>query len=492
MPITITRDMPKLSQRDLVGRIRPFATKIAFFQQWGYEPHYYQLLMHTATNPETNRLARFRTLAAGRRGGKTLSAAEEVAYYLEFPVEFHMDYHGENSDRPLWAYALTENYKRIKPAYRTFKETLIKHGLKIGRDVKERIGELSFEFPDGTLIEFRSADEPDSLRGAGLDILWMDEAAFIRSDDAYKVVRPALADKRGMVINTTTPDRQNWFYDRFWTGAALKNPDHFRVSYWSLDNPVFSREEWLAEKADTHPMIFAQEYMASFDVMRGLALSPDWLHYYDEDTMPKGLEKYIGVDPAISQNLDADRFVISCIGLDKSTGLTYLIDQWAGHLPFPEQIEMINEWYQFHQPILIGVESVAYQAALAQQVARLDDIVPIVDIVAKGKKFERILSMSPLFKAARVKIRKSHRDFITEWINYEPSLKAPADDCLDSVEIALRVAGVLLTPIEEVEEVGNDFLEKTMTSQQAADRRFQRLRKTRGQLSMEQEFDQAL
>jgi hypothetical protein len=35
-------------------------------------------------------------------------------------------------------------------------------------------------------------------------------------------------------------------------------------------------------------------------------------------------------------------------------------------------------------------------------------------------------------------------DFIDEWLNYDSSIKNPKDDCLDSVEIALRLAGALL------------------------------------------------
>jgi len=494
MTATVTRDDPQLSPEQLLQRLLPFATKIAFFRQQGYQPHYYQMLFHTATNPETGRLARFRSLAAGRRGGKTISAAEEVAYYMEFPSEFHMHVHGKESDRSLHVYALTENYKRLLPAYRAFKDALIKHGLVFGRDVKERIADKTFEFANGSLIEFRSADEPDSLRGAGLDILWMDEAAFIRNDSAYRVVRPALADKQGIVINTTTPDRQNWFYERFWKGKALTNPAHFRVSYWSLDNPWFPVEEWEAEKEDTHPMIFAQEYMASFDAMQGRALSPDWLHYYDEETMPTGLEKYIGVDPAISQNEDADRFAITCIGVDPVTRIAYIIEQWAGHLPFPDQVDLIDEWWGRYQPEGIGVESVAYQAALAQQIVRLDEFTPIQDIPAKGKKHERILGMSPLFKKARILLRKAHVDFITEWIGYDPKDKAPADDCLDSVEIALRTAGILLTPEQPVEEILSEALIRTLTSQQAMDARYERMRKTRGGGSPEQwaEFDSAI
>jgi predicted phage terminase large subunit-like protein len=347
--------------------------------------------------------------------------------------------------------------------------------------VKERIADKTFEFANGSLIEFRSADEPDSLRGAGLDILWMDEAAFIRSDDAYRVVRPAMADKQGIVINTTTPDRQNWFFDRFWSGKALDNPRHFRVSYWSLDNPHFPVDEWEEERADTHPMIFAQEYMASFDAMKGNSLAAEWLHYYsDEDIDGLDLEKYIGIDPAISQNPKADRFVLSVIGVHRRSGQVFLLDQYADHIPFPEQVETINRYWLENQPCMgVGVETVAYQAALAQQVLRLDDFIPILPMEARGKKFERILSMSPLFRAKRVLIRRSHTDFIQEWLDYDVEEKHPHDDCLDSVEIALRTAGVLLTPpIEREEPVDNNVLVRTMSSQEAADRRYQRLRET--------------
>ena len=52
--------------------------------------------------------------------------------------------------------------------------------------------------------------------------------------------------------------------------------------------------------------------------------------------------------------------------------------------------------------------------------------------------------MSPLFRIGKVRIKKDHADFIQEWVDYDSSLRAPKDDCLDSMEIALRTAGALL------------------------------------------------
>jgi len=88
-----------------------------------------------------------------------------------------------------------------------------------------------------------------------------------------------------------------------------------------------------------------------------------------------------------------------------------------------------------------------------QQTERLQTMPPVVPMFAKGKKWERILAMSPLFRIGKVRIRKDHADFIQEWVDYDSSLRTPKDDCLDSMEITLRTAGALLgelaPPIDE-------------------------------------------
>ena len=57
---------------------------------------------------------------------------------------------------------------------------------------------------------------------------------------------------------------------------------------------------------------------------------------------------------------------------------------------------------------------------------------------------EWVLADRPLFRIGKVRIKREHRDFIDEWINYDASLSRPKDVCLDSVEIALRCAGALI------------------------------------------------
>jgi len=439
---------PKLTRKELGDRALTFPGKIGWFVANGYLPHYFQMLFHTDRND--GHLTRFRHLVAGRRGGKTLSAAWEVLFYCMFPEQFHMDTRGVKDNSPLWVWATSKDYKVLRPALLTMRKVITEAGLVIGKDVKENRGAMTFEFPNGSLLEFKSSDDPQSLRGAGLDILWMDEAAFIRSVEPWQVMRPALSDKQGLLITTTTPDGKNWFYDEFWNKDALADSAQGRVEYRSIDNPYFPKREWEYTKQRYHPLLFAQEYMASFDSMAGRDLAGDWLKYYTHDDLPREsdgqMEKmrfYIGVDPAVSMSGRGDRFVISVVAVSKANQV-FLIEQYANRIPFAEQLEKIQEYHIRFRPDIIGIESNAYQAALVQQAERLPSMPPIVPIFAKGKKFERIMAMSPLFRIGKIRIKAEHKDFIDEWINYDASLSAPKDDCLDSVEIALRCAGALI------------------------------------------------
>ena len=438
--------------------VEALPVKFWWFLSKGYSPHVWQSAFHGARTGDT--LTRFRHLVAGRRGGKTMSAAWEVLFYCLHPEQFHLDAHGVDKHRPLWVWVLAKDYKVGRPSLITLLEVMGQAGLVKDRDYKYNKTERIIEFNNDTLLEFKTADDPQSLRGAGLDILWIDEAAFIPTEDAYQVVRPALSDREGLVITTTTPKGKNWFHGEFWSEQAKLDPNQFRVEYTSIDNPYFPQVEWEYARMTYHPLMFKQEYLGSFDALAGVELSADWLKYYvfgkeaalpDPDDIrlfPRNgtldLRTYIGVDPAISLSDKADRFAMALIGVKKDGSQAFLLDLFADRIPFPDQLLKIQEWHLKYRPDLIGIESNAYQRALAQQAMRLPGMPPIVPVISRGKKEERILSMAPLFKIGRIRINRKHRDFIDEWVSYDSTLKNPKDDTLDAVEIALGVAGVIL------------------------------------------------
>ena len=443
---------PPLEQTELAGTVAPYVKKLRWFLDNGYAPHYYQTLFHVMSDPTTGRLCRFRQLVAGRRGGKTKSAAEEVNYYIENPAEYWADFHGLVSDEPIHTWVLSKDNVVGRAALLMFRAVLRR--TKAGDRYNENRAEKFFEHTNGGLLEFKTAKDPESLRGMGLHILWLDEAAFIPNRRAYEVASPSLDDAEGVVIGTTTPAGKNWYYTEFFGDKASvtrEAPEMGSVEYRSIDNEHFKQRVWDYRKRTVHPLLFKQEYEASFDSMVGRELPGLWLtsHFYDqedlhdEDGNAIHLRRYLGVDPAISLNDTADFFAMMLGGVDQF-GRTYLLKEFRGRLPFGEQIDVIAEWHERHRPQLIGVESQAYQAALAQQVMRLPGLPPVIPMFAQGKKAERILSMSPLFKIGRVRCHRNLSGFIDEWLNYDSRQPNPNDDLLDATEIMLRTAGALL------------------------------------------------
>lgn len=434
-----------------VELIQRYPHKINWFLERGYSPHFYQLWFHTAQN-DVGLLARWRSLVAGRRGGKTMSAAWEMAYYMANPEQWWIDVHGETSKEKPWWWFLGANHNIGTPALLMFRDVMRESGLVPNRDYKENRNEKYFEFRAGGRIDFRSAEHPTSLVGAGLNGIWVDEAAKIPTEEAWLIVRPTLSDKRGIGIFTTTPEGKNWFYNHFHGPNVYDDPNIARVEYRSIDNTYFRTEEWEDQLKKYPPLAFKREYMASFDAFAGRDLQGDWLHYYTWDDLPlvneqKGhynLDYYIGVDPAISIATGADHFAMAVIGVTKPYGnQAYLIDIIKVHKKFAEQLDLINDYNIKWQPQLISIEQTAYQQALVQQAERLESFPNIQGIKAYGKKVERIISMSPAFRVGKVLVREDQKAFIDEWLDYDTENKNANDDALDAVEIALRSAGIL-------------------------------------------------
>jgi phage terminase large subunit-like protein len=68
-----------------------------------------------------------------------------------------------------------------------------------------------------SIIEFRSADNPDSLRGEGVHAAVVDEAGYW-SRDSYISIWTTLTRTRGKLRVISTPKGRNWFYEEWMKG----------------------------------------------------------------------------------------------------------------------------------------------------------------------------------------------------------------------------------------------------------------------------------
>lgn len=109
----------------------------------------------------------------------------------------------------------------IAPTYRMLQDATLQTFLEIAREadlIEEwRRSDMLMRLRNGTEILFRSADEPDKLRGPNLGWFWLDEAAMMPELVFDLMIgRLRLAPGRGWV--TTTPKGMNWLYSLFGKG----------------------------------------------------------------------------------------------------------------------------------------------------------------------------------------------------------------------------------------------------------------------------------
>jgi hypothetical protein len=204
--------------------------------------------------------------------------------------------------------------------------------------------------PNGGEIQVRSADNPNSLRGEGLDFVVMDECAYISEDAWQEALRPALSDRLGKAMFISTPAGRNWFW-RMW--QTCESPDHADWRGWQLptsDNPYIDAGEIAAARQSLPERVFRQEYLAEFiddggGVFRGvMAVSTGAV------TEPIDGPRYImGIDWAFSN----DYTVVSVF--DPVTRRQVYLDRYNG-ADYTLQRQRIESLCHRYQPVSIIAE----------------------------------------------------------------------------------------------------------------------------------------
>jgi predicted phage terminase large subunit-like protein len=240
---------------------------------------------------------------------------------------------------------------------------------------------INFNLSGGEFV-FKSSDRPDSLRGEGLDLLVMDEAAFHKKNVWSEILRPALADRKGSAIFISTPNPKKngmWFEQMFKDGqnSQIKNMKSWQLS--SYLNPYLDPEEIDQIREVTPDSIFRREYLAQFVSDDTARIARESIQYIDIDELKdnKNLAIAIGADLAISEKTTADYTAIACVARDLKTGNVYVLDIYRDRLSFARQKDLIKGFAdKWNRPdlgwpeIVIGIENVNYQAALVQEVSR--------------------------------------------------------------------------------------------------------------------------
>lgn len=186
---------------------------------------------------------RFRVLSAGRRWGKSMLG---VALCVETAVK---------GGRAWWvapSYPISAvGWREIKALARQIPGVTIRESDRI------------IETPSGGSVQVRSADNPDSLRGEGLNFCVLDECAFMREEAWTEALRPALSDRRGRALFISTPKGRNWLW-RIWMRGQGDDAEWKSWQFPTASNPYIAGSEIEAARHSLPQRIFEQEYLASF------------------------------------------------------------------------------------------------------------------------------------------------------------------------------------------------------------------------------------
>jgi hypothetical protein len=188
---------------------------------------------------------RFKVVACGRRWGKTELGKALIAQAVQ---------------EGKWAWWLAPTYKMSAHVWRDLRYLLRAHDPKLSIAQADRRIELS----GGGGLEVRSTHNPDLLRGAGLDYVVMDEAAFMPDDVWAQVVRPMLMTTQGSALFISSPHGTNWFWRAFQLGQDPAEPAWGAFHYTSQDNPLIPAEEFAAIQRTTPERVWREEYLAEF------------------------------------------------------------------------------------------------------------------------------------------------------------------------------------------------------------------------------------
>lgn len=220
--------------------------KFGLFRDLGYEPHPGQVAVHKSEAPR-------RVLACGVRWGKSLCCAAEGLAAAMQPCSRSMG----------WVVAPT--YELADKVYREIVILVAEHLPHRIITLRESDRRLVVRNLGGGVSEIRakSADNPTSLLGEGLDWLIVDEAARLKPLIWQSHLSQRLIDKKGWALLISTPKGKGWLYDLFMRGKRGDSAyESWNCPSW--DNPHLDRQLIEAERELLPERVFQQEFGGKF------------------------------------------------------------------------------------------------------------------------------------------------------------------------------------------------------------------------------------
>lgn len=193
------------------------------------------------------------------------------------------------------------------PTYRMMQDATIRTFRQVNDELIANYNKSDSEIrlKNGAEILFRSADDPDRLRGPNIHWAWIDEAGLCRSETWDIVIGRLRADgKAGSCWITTTPKGKNWLYEKHnqmtvFKAATTENPYLAKEFVDSLINSYsgeFLRQEVYGEFARFEGLVYPDFEERVHVIKRDESEFVSWGMAIDEGYTNPAVILLIGID----------------------------------------------------------------------------------------------------------------------------------------------------------------------------------------------------
>lgn len=171
-------------------------------------------------------------------------------------------------------------------------------------------------------IEFKSATEPDRLRGASVGFIVMDEGAMM-SEETFNICLGRVMDNDGIILICTTPRGKNWVFNRVYQ-RSLHDPQYVTIRGRSDEN-TYLNPDFIKRKREelANPSLIKRELEGEFTSFEG-AVFPAFdpaTHIVSTPRLRDDTEVYCGIDWGFN-----DPFV--CVWCARIDGVWVVLDEY--------------------------------------------------------------------------------------------------------------------------------------------------------------------
>lgn len=248
--------------------------------------------------------------------------------------------------------------------------------------------------------------------------------------------------------------QKHWDIQQGVSKDELKPKDYHYVNLKGFDtenNIPLWEDQWTVErhqdKIDSIGSVaYNKTIMNNRDENINASLDVEWITYYKPSDLPKfNFSIYIGFDPAIAKSKQTaeeakqDHCALVVLMECHITKHLYMIEEHIEYLTFPEQLRLIQRKYMFYSnkyeghPIKIGIETVYYQLALAQQLFMKK--LPVFAVNVHNDKLTRIMNWAVEVENGRFRVLPSFKIFHQQYSSVEPGMN-DSPDLIDACVIA--------------------------------------------------------